>query len=58
MIDFKSHGPQSPLEAARPHLAQLNDYARAANLLWPNLRIEFAGIHFLGSGMLIWGVPS
>ncbi|SEL62746.1 ATP-dependent exoDNAse (exonuclease V) beta subunit (contains helicase and exonuclease domains) [Roseivivax marinus] len=57
IIDFKSPAPKSPLEAARPYLAQLGTYIRAATVVWPNLRIERAGIHFLGSGTLIWGTP-
>ncbi|SPJ22218.1 RecBCD enzyme subunit RecB [Palleronia abyssalis] len=37
LIDFKSPAPESPLEAARPYLAQLRVYARAVGVLWPNV---------------------
>lgn len=58
VIDYKSPAPQSPVEAAQPHLAQLKAYVDAFSAHRPDTRLLHAGIHFMGSGILAWGSPS
>ncbi|MFG6574171.1 UvrD-helicase domain-containing protein [Sulfitobacter sp. 1A13353] len=58
LIDFKSAAPADPLESAQPYLSQLDGYLRATTALCPELEIDWAGIHFMGSGSLVWGHQS